>query len=303
MKTLRIFIITLILLFFNLLIMMFPESSMQSARSGALLWYRTVLPSLFPFIFGINMLMKTNFAASLSKISAPFAGKLFRISGAGALAYISGISSGYPVGAKITCNMLRNKMIEKDEAQRLITFCNNSGPLFIIGTLGTLFSDIHYAYVVLIIHILSSFITGLLFRNMGSFLPKENIFESENGSFAELFSKSITDAGETVIKICGYIIIFSVISGLISKTGAGNSGIIMSLLEMTNGCSILAENGGKLSRAAACAAVSWGGLSIHAQTFDILGEAGLSKKLYVTAKMIQSALSFLIFYGAYGFFC
>jgi hypothetical protein len=76
----------------------------------------------------------------------------------------------------------------------------------------------------------------------------------------------------------------------------------MGFLEMTNGCGILSQNKTLLSKAIACAVISWGGLSIHAQTFDIINEVGLNKLLYIFSKMIQAVISFLLFYGIYHFF-
>lgn len=56
--------------------------------------------------------------------------------GVGAYAFIMGIISGYPVGAKIVTEFRKNGDCSKAEAERLLAFTNNSGPLFIIGTIG-----------------------------------------------------------------------------------------------------------------------------------------------------------------------
>ncbi len=56
--------------------------------------------------------------------------------GIGAYAFVMGIISGYPVGAKIVTEFKNNGECSKAEAERLLSFTNNSGPLFIIGTVG-----------------------------------------------------------------------------------------------------------------------------------------------------------------------
>ena len=63
---------------------------------------------------------------------------IFNVPGEGAFPLIMGIISGYPVGAKIVTNFRKNNICTKEEAERLITFTNNSGPLFIIGTVRNL---------------------------------------------------------------------------------------------------------------------------------------------------------------------
>ena len=42
--------------------------------------------------------------------------------------------SGYPMGAKIVTDLRTNNNCTKDEGERMLCFTNNSGPLFIIGT-------------------------------------------------------------------------------------------------------------------------------------------------------------------------
>ncbi len=60
--------------------------------------------------------------------------------GIGAYAFIMGIISGYPVGASIVTEFRNSGECSKAEAERLLSFTNNSGPLFIIGT-------VRYCYV------------------------------------------------------------------------------------------------------------------------------------------------------------
>lgn len=61
---------------------------------------------------------------------------IFNVPGIGAYAFIMGIISGYPVGAKIVTEFKNNNECSTAEAERLLSFTNNSGPLFIIGTVG-----------------------------------------------------------------------------------------------------------------------------------------------------------------------
>ena len=71
----------------------------------------------------------------------------------GSFPFIMGIISGYPVGAKIVCNMRSEGKLSKVEAERLLSFTNNSGPLFIIGTVVLHFS----ATLLLVFYYLNSY--------------------------------------------------------------------------------------------------------------------------------------------------
>lgn len=76
-----------------------------------------------------------------------------------------GIISGYPVGAKIVTNLRENNTCTKEECERLLSFTNNSGPLFIVGTVGiSLLGDMKIGIILLIVHVLASITVGICFR-------------------------------------------------------------------------------------------------------------------------------------------
>lgn len=103
---------------------------------GLLFGLTGVVPSLLPFFIACELLSYTNIidfmGQKLKRIMRP----IFNVPGEGAFPFIMGIISGYPVGAKILTNFKKEGICTKEEAERLITFTNNSGPLFIIGTVG-----------------------------------------------------------------------------------------------------------------------------------------------------------------------
>ena len=130
-----------IILFLNFIIclLLFSKSNMEAAKQGLKLWSNSVIPSLFPFFIGTELLYRTNFVSVLGKIFTKFMRPIFNIPGEGAIALILGNISGYPVGAKLACNMLENNQCSKIEAERIIAFTNNSNPLFIVGTIRNIY--------------------------------------------------------------------------------------------------------------------------------------------------------------------
>ena len=134
-------------------------------KNGLSLWATKVLPSLFPFFVATELLCKTNFTYILGKLLNKFMRPIFNVPGEGSIALILGTISGYPIGAKVVCNLKKEKIISKIEAERLIAYTNNSGPLFIIATVGiSLFSSKKLGIILLISHILSSIFVGYFFR-------------------------------------------------------------------------------------------------------------------------------------------
>ena len=129
-------ILPLILILFTVCLADFSNTNLVAAKSGLILWANSIVPSLFPFFVATELLSHTNFIYYLGKILNKFMKPIFNIRGEGSFALIMGIISGYPMGAKIAANFRRNNVCTKEECERLLSFTNNSGPLFIIGSVG-----------------------------------------------------------------------------------------------------------------------------------------------------------------------
>ena len=98
---------------------------------------------------------------ALNRIMRP----IFNVPGEGSFAFLMGIISGYPTGAKIVSNLKEKKICNTEECERLIAFTNNSGPLFIVGTVGSgLLGNSKIGFLLLFTHIISCITVGFLFR-------------------------------------------------------------------------------------------------------------------------------------------
>ena len=127
-------IISIIFILLTIGLIAFSNSNMLAAKEGLKLWCFSVVPALLPFFIACDLLSQTNIIDYLGRKLGSIMKPIFNVPGEGAFPLIMGIISGYPVGAKIVVNFRKNGICTKEEAERLITFTNNSGPLFIIGT-------------------------------------------------------------------------------------------------------------------------------------------------------------------------
>lgn len=153
-------ILPILICLFILCLLLFSKSNLVAAKSGLLLWANSVLPSLLPFFIATELLGYTDIISMFGKVLNKFMRPIFNVPGEGAFAFLMGIISGYPVGAKIVANLKSQNLCTDVEAERLISFTNNSGPLFIVGTVGVgLFCDFHIGIVLLITHILACLTT------------------------------------------------------------------------------------------------------------------------------------------------
>lgn len=125
----------IILSFF--LILCSPQEVFSGASDGLLLWFQIVLPTLLPFIILSNLLIYTNSISFFSRILSPALKSIFHISVNGSFAVMAGFLCGYPMGAKVTSDLTSEKLISKEEGAYLLSFCNNTSPMFIVSYIVT----------------------------------------------------------------------------------------------------------------------------------------------------------------------
>lgn len=297
----------------------FPAQMLSASLNGVRLWLNIVLPSLLPFMVGVSILNSLGASRILGTILEPIVKPIFHVSGYGAFPFVMGIFSGYPMGAKITQQLLDEHKITPIEAQRILSFSNNPGVLFILGTVASgMFSCPSVGYFLLFVAILSAVSTGFCFRFYHpGFQPlpvsKKNRMQlAAEKKIGVLLGESVKNAMETITQIGGFIILFSVIIQALYLTGVVNQlslflnsflpiekdavyGMISGILEMTNGANVLSKTALSFSDKiiyTACI-LSLGGFSILAQTLSILHCKELKVSVYCLSKLMNGVFAFL----------
>ena len=145
-----------------------PDLCIPAARRGLLLWAGTVLPALLPFFFLTSLLSSAGIAESLSRGADRPMNVLFRQSGVSFFVFLTSILSGYPVGAKMTAELCKKGILSRSEGTRTACLCSTSGPLFVIGSVGTaLFGDKRIGVAIYLSHLLAALGCGFVFRFYG----------------------------------------------------------------------------------------------------------------------------------------
>ncbi|MBR5269711.1 MAG: hypothetical protein IKU21_04320 [Anaerotignum sp.] len=143
----------------------YPSEMLSASADSIRLWLTCVFPSLFPFLAASGILLRTGAAEKSGKYLSPFMKPVFGLNGIAAFPFFLGMLSGYPMGAKITAELYEQKQITLEEAQHILVFCNNPGPLFLIGTIGAGFFGMpQYGYLLLFSSVFGSVLTGILWK-------------------------------------------------------------------------------------------------------------------------------------------
>ena len=269
------------------------EALRGAAREGLALCAGSVIPALFPFLAASSLLLKLGFGDALAGPLAPLMG-LYRLPGEAAGALALGLAGGYPVGARTAAELYAQGSLTRDEAERLLTFCNNANPAFLLSGLGlgVLGSDRAGLWLWLI-HLFSALVTGLVLarkpgrRGGGRSLPRKDA--APEGSFPELLVGAVQGALGAILGICAFVELFYVLGlplrRLPAPWGAGLAGAV----ELFSASAALP--GGRLGFVLAAGLAGFGGLSVLCQTAAVLAPQGLSPVPSLRGKLLQGVLS------------
>lgn len=319
-------IFSIIFLTFTLSLLIFSKTNLSAVKSGLSLWANSVIPSLFPFFVATELLMNTNIVNQLGFILNKFMKPFFNVRGEGAFALAMGIISGYPVGAKIATNFRQNNICTKEECERLLSFTNNSGPLFVIGTVGILmFKSTTIGVLLFITHLLGSISVGIIFRFWkknkisNNYIKYSNFGNSKHknvslNNLGEILADSITSATSTILLIGGFIVLFSSIISILNSSGILNHcsllltplfnflnidvsfclPLIGGIIEITNGISSISNIACRklsINIITTSFLLGFGGISVLLQVLSITSKTDLSIKPYILGKILHGILA------------
>lgn len=296
-----------LLLFVLILLIANSPAAMLAVQNALILCYKTIIPSLFPFFVLSGMLTGGSLVRHLSRILSPVMLPLFRVRGAGALPFILGTVSGYPTGAKITAELYRATALSKDEAERLLPFTNNAGPLFIIGAVGTgMLGRPDVGQFLYGVHLVSALLVGFCFRFRGNIPPAKSELSDAPSCDEPSFSKVISNSIHTLLLVCGYILFFAAATACLTPVLAfflPHAAVFFCKVaaEVAGGALLLTQNGlnPRLLLTCLSALIGFGGLCVAMQVSGIITPTGLSVKPYLFGKILQGGFAALFTYLLY----
>lgn len=295
---------TLILLFLSML--SFPQLTKAAALEGLNLWFSTLVPTLLPFMIISSAIMETGSYNIIAFVLRPIMKYLFKLPPNSGYPFFMGLLCGFPIGSKVTADMVISGHLTRSQGEILLSFCNNISPAFIISYLATYILNLqdYDSFFIISILLLSPILSGIIMsriitvKNECHHSPSKYIsikppIQPKNNIIDACIIKSF----ESIIKLCGYIILFTILSNLCSLFIDNKIfySTIAGLLEITSGLSLfrsLPET--SFTIIAACTLTAFGGICTIAQTYSMISESGLRLKVYIAGKGLNSLIVLLL---------
>ncbi len=268
------------------------KTAIEGCQEGLRLCLQTVIPALFPF-FVISAVVCKSFLGENLPLLRPL-GKLCKIPNGSESLLILGFLGGYPVGAKNIVTAEQNRALSKDDARRMLGFCNNAGPAFLFGMTGNLFENRFAPWLLWLIHILTAILVGCVLPGNQNTACKLSKTENIN------ILRDIENSVRTMATVCAWVVLFRVILSFCHKWffflfPTEVCVWITGLTELSNGVIGLQAVNDEGLRFVLCAGfLGFGGLCVAMQTVSIAGKLGTG--YYFPGKMIQGCLSIILAY-------
>lgn len=281
-------------------VMLHPQASAEGIIDGFLLCSNSLIPSLFPFMVLSNLWLKSGYDRYVVRALEPVMTKVFHLPPAAVSALLLGSIGGFPIGAQTAVKLYDEGKISKQDAEHLLMFCSNAGPAFVFGILGhQLFRSTLIGLSLWLIQILSSMLIGTVLRphQESHVLCSFRAGSTTPSSFAERLVSSVQDAGHTMINICFFILVFSVISSQLyaliplSWRKSLIAHFIIGLTELTKGIAQLKGVSQQTAFILSSALLSWNGVCIHCQVLSCAARRDISFRKYFQGKLLHIIIS------------
>jgi sporulation integral membrane protein YlbJ len=319
-----------------------PQETVKASADGLKLWFSVLVPALLPFFIVSELMVNLGFVHFLGVVLEPIMRPVFKLPGCSSLVIAMGFTSGFPVGAILSRKLYEDNLLTANETERLVSFTNNSSPLFILGAVGVgMFGSPAIGYLLAASHYISNLLVGILWRSRARKSPwvdKPNrgllkrgfaaLIESQksnNQSVGTMISGAIKNSLNNILAISGFIIVFSIITRMFTVWGIMDIlakllinvfaslnityqlayGLGMGIFEITLGANTVTfSSQAPLLHQLIIVSIIMGfsGLSVITQVMSIMAGTPVRLSFYLLSRFIQMILSIVITYSGYHLF-
>lgn len=282
----------LIIIFLILLLTLFiinSELVIKSILSYTNLFMEKLFPASFIFFIISSLLIDYNFIKKISK--------LLHINGSIFYVVVMSMLSGFPSGSKYITDLLERELISTKVANYLIIFTHFPNPIFVLGSVSSIFKNKMIPVFILISLIISNLLIGIFLYPKDK--EKFKIIKSESTNFSINLKKAIYGSIKTMILIYGTSVFFYLIITILNNylnLSLYNYIFVNGLFDLTKGVFLTSLINHEVLRAIYIIIfISFGGISINMQVKSIIADTNIKYKNFILGRFFQIILSMSIF--------
>lgn len=216
-----------------------PQVAIDASLRGVSVWWEVLFPALFPFFVLSELLLGFGIVHLAGTLLDPFMRPLFRLPGVGGFIVAMGFASGYPVGARLTSRLMEQKLVTRNEGERLVAMTTTSDPIFLIGAVCIgFFGSLQPAPILALAHYLGALIIGITSRFWNPAQSENEVAQPLKGSrlraalaamhraritdgrpFGLLLQQSLQSSLTLMMIVGGLVVFFSATLELLLQSG------------------------------------------------------------------------------------
>lgn len=282
------------------------KKTAEFAYIGLNTWYLNMIPSLFPFMVLLNLLISTGISYWFMKPFSVFL-KPFRNTEDACFVLFFGFLCGFPLGAKCVVDLYRRGRLSKANSEYLLSFTNNIGPAYFCGfVLGQIYLTPSLGKSLFVMYGLP-LLYGLFLRHTRyrRILDRELMTRRSEPPVIKPVLQCLPDAISSALTqitvLGGYMIVFNALRILPELLFTKNPYLYLagqSILEISGGllCIKTFVKSTVLTIVLVHTCLAFGGLSCFFQTTALFQNTPFSGKKYMLHKLLLCSISMIVSY-------
>lgn len=259
-----------------------------AVQNGMQLAIGSVIPSLFVFSVTADLIVRLEALRPASALLSPLYRRILRLPPDAASALLLGAAGGYPIGAQTVAALYEAGRLTRREAEYALGFSNNCGAAYLIAVVGPQLGLTTAKSVRLFgLHLLAAIIAAAVLRPFAMHGETASEHRSlppslaNRDSLAVLLTGAVGRASLAMLRLCGWICLFSVATAFAERVQAGAA---VGLLELSSGIAALGRN----ELTAGAFLTGFGGLCVACQTASFAAPHHLRMRWYWAGKLLQA---------------
>lgn len=256
-----------------------PETASAAVIRGMQLFVTKLIPVLFPYMVLSRFFVTYQLLAPL--------GSLTGLGKENGTVFFLGQLCGYPMGAKMTREMVQQGRLDPGAAAMLCAFSSGASPAFLLHSVGgDLWHSTGYGVFLLVAQLTIGWLGTRLWQRRDHTGLSIQPPPQATPPFARIFCDAVVDSTQQTLFIGGYIVSFTLLVAIAAPLLPEKlSPLFAAILEFSTGTRLAAGMGGLAGLFCTGFAVGFGGLSVLAQTACLLEDTGVSLRPYVLWKL------------------